>query len=97
MNPGAPRPKDGVPLLLAPNDNSAERAAPSDTVPGPSGARKFSVKGEEHCDGHQQAQGVWMEIEQADPKAVVEEKVDKFALAMLYQGLPEELVLSIAG
>ncbi|KAL8146720.1 hypothetical protein AgCh_004458 [Apium graveolens] len=36
MNPGAPRPKDGAPLLLAPNDNSGERAAPSDGVPGPS-------------------------------------------------------------
>ncbi|KAL8126310.1 hypothetical protein AgCh_013554 [Apium graveolens] len=37
MNPGAPKPKDGAPLLLAPNDNSGERAAPSDAVPGPSG------------------------------------------------------------
>ncbi|KAL8157445.1 hypothetical protein AgCh_002228 [Apium graveolens] len=37
VNPGAPRPKDGEPLLLAPNDNSGERATPSDAVPGSSG------------------------------------------------------------
>ncbi|KAL8108466.1 hypothetical protein AgCh_024789 [Apium graveolens] len=42
MNPGAPRPKDGGPLLLAPNDNSGERAAPSVGVPGPS-VREIAV------------------------------------------------------
>lgn len=45
---------------------------------------------------YMQAQGVWTTIEQTDPKAVVEEKADKVALAMLYQGLPEDMILSIA-
>ncbi|XP_074324194.1 uncharacterized protein LOC141659023 [Apium graveolens] len=43
-----------------------------------------------------QAQGVWIVVEQIDPKTVVDDKVDKIALAMLYQGLPEEMILSIA-
>ncbi|KAL8119269.1 uncharacterized protein LOC141660202 [Apium graveolens] len=45
---------------------------------------------------YMQAQGVWTAIGPADPKVPVEEKVDKVALAMLYQGLPEDMVLSIA-
>ncbi|XP_074336783.1 uncharacterized protein LOC141673956 [Apium graveolens] len=45
---------------------------------------------------YMQAQGVWTTIEPADPKVPIEEKVDKVALAMLYQGLPEDMVLSIA-
>lgn len=43
-----------------------------------------------------QAVGVWDAIEPKDPKAAVEDKVDKRALAVIYQGLPEEFVLSIA-
>lgn len=43
-----------------------------------------------------QAQGVWVAIEPTDPKVAVEEKMDKIALAMLYQGLPEDMLLSIA-
>lgn len=45
---------------------------------------------------YMQAQGVWTMIEQTDPKASVEEEVDKVAMAMLYQGLPEDMLLSIA-
>lgn len=45
---------------------------------------------------YMQAQGVWTVVEQSDPEAVVEEKADKVALAMLYQGLPEDILLSIA-
>ncbi|KAL8102551.1 hypothetical protein AgCh_027166 [Apium graveolens] len=40
--------------------------------------------------------GVWIAVEPIDPKAVVDDKVDKVALVMLYQGLPEEMILSIA-
>ncbi|XP_074346384.1 uncharacterized protein LOC141685161 [Apium graveolens] len=43
-----------------------------------------------------QAQGVWVAIEQSDPKVAVEEKTDKVALAMIYQGLAEDMLLSIA-
>lgn len=45
---------------------------------------------------YMQAQGVWTAIEPADPKVTTKEKVDKVALAMLYQGLPKDMVLSIA-
>lgn len=45
---------------------------------------------------YMQAQGVWGAIEQSDPKVAVEEKTDKVALAMLYQGLPQDMLLSIA-
>ncbi|XP_074337576.1 uncharacterized protein LOC141674774 [Apium graveolens] len=40
--------------------------------------------------------GVWGAVKPSDEKAVIEDKVDKIALAMLYQGLPEELLLTIA-
>lgn len=43
-----------------------------------------------------QARGVWSSVEQMDPKVVVEEKTDKVALAMIYQGIPEEVLLSLA-
>lgn len=43
-----------------------------------------------------QAQGVWSAVEPSDPKAVVEEKSDKIAMAMIYQGIPEEVLLSLA-
>ncbi|KAL8155672.1 uncharacterized protein LOC141692923 [Apium graveolens] len=42
------------------------------------------------------AQGVWIAVEPINPKAAVDDKVDKVALDMLYQGLPEEMILSIA-
>lgn len=43
-----------------------------------------------------QAQGVWSAVE-PEEKAAVEEKTDKIALAMIYQGIPEDMLLSIAG
>lgn len=45
---------------------------------------------------YMQAQGVWIAVEPTDPKATIEEKTDKVALAMIYQGIPEEVLLSIA-
>ncbi|XP_074324274.1 uncharacterized protein LOC141661189 [Apium graveolens] len=43
-----------------------------------------------------QAHGVWEAIENNDPKAAVERKTDRIALAMIYQGIPEDYLLSIA-
>lgn len=43
-----------------------------------------------------QAHGVWEAIESKDPRAVIEDKVDKRAMAIIYQGIPEDLLLSIA-
>lgn len=55
-----------------------------------------------------QAQGVWTAVESSDAKGavdgqaeraakvVVDKKVDKVALAMIYQGIPEDMLLSIA-
>lgn len=43
-----------------------------------------------------QAQGVWSAVEYTDPKATVEDKIVKVALSMIYQGIPEEMLLSIA-
>lgn len=42
-----------------------------------------------------QAQGVLGTIEPSDPKSAVEEKADKITLDMVYQGIPEEVLLSI--
>lgn len=42
-----------------------------------------------------QAQSVWSAVEPTDPKSTVEEKTDKIALAMLYQGIPEDVLLSV--
>lgn len=43
-----------------------------------------------------QAQGVWNAVESCDTKAVVEEKIDKIALAMIYQAIPEDVLLSVS-
>lgn len=43
-----------------------------------------------------QAHGIWVAVSPKDPKAVVEEKKDKMALAVIYQGIPEDILLSIA-
>ncbi|KAK1400343.1 CCHC-type domain-containing protein [Heracleum sosnowskyi] len=44
-----------------------------------------------------QAHGVWEAVEQSDPKAVVvDERVDKVAMAMIYQSVPEEILLSLS-
>ncbi|XP_074326879.1 uncharacterized protein LOC141664824 [Apium graveolens] len=42
------------------------------------------------------AQGVWCTIEQKDPKGAVDEKTVQVALAAIYQGVPEDVFLSIA-
>ncbi|XP_074356144.1 uncharacterized protein LOC141695832 [Apium graveolens] len=42
------------------------------------------------------AQGVWDAIEPADPKATVDEKTVQVALAVIYQGVPEDILLTIA-
>lgn len=43
-----------------------------------------------------QAQGVQGAVDPIDPKVAVEDKIDKIALAMVYQGIPEDVLLSIA-
>lgn len=43
-----------------------------------------------------QAHVMWQAIEPKDPKATVEEKVDKLALAAIFQGIPEDFLLSLA-
>ena len=45
---------------------------------------------------YMQAHGVWNAIEKDDPKAVVDDRTDKIALAAVYQGIPEDILLSIA-
>lgn len=43
-----------------------------------------------------QAQGVWGAVELSDPKVAVEEKVDKVAMEMIYRGIREDVLLSLA-
>lgn len=43
-----------------------------------------------------QAQGVWIVVEPSDPKTIIEDMTNKVALAMIYQGVPEETLLSIS-
>ncbi|GJV65184.1 hypothetical protein Tco_1476012 [Tanacetum coccineum] len=43
-----------------------------------------------------QAQGVWDAVEPKTSNTVVEVKKDKMALAAIYQGIPEDLLLSLA-
>lgn len=43
-----------------------------------------------------QAHGVWDAVDPKDPKAKVEQKTDKVALAVIYQGIPEDILLSLA-
>ncbi|XP_074356647.1 uncharacterized protein LOC141696401 [Apium graveolens] len=43
-----------------------------------------------------QAQGVWDVVEPDNPKIAVDTKMDKVALAVIYQGIPEDMLLSIA-
>ncbi|XP_042756658.2 retrovirus-related Pol polyprotein from transposon TNT 1-94 [Lactuca sativa] len=43
-----------------------------------------------------QAQGVWEAVEPRTANTVVEVKKDKLALAAIYQGIPEDLLLSLA-
>lgn len=43
-----------------------------------------------------QAYNVWEAIEPKDPKTVIEDKADKRAMAMIYQSISEELLLTLA-
>ena len=43
-----------------------------------------------------QAYNVWEAVEPKDPKAVIEDKADKRAMAMIYQSISEELLLTLA-
>lgn len=45
---------------------------------------------------YMQAQGVWSAVENTDPKIVIEDKTDKVALAAIYQGIPEDILLSVS-
>lgn len=42
------------------------------------------------------AQGAWNAIEPKDPKVAFDDKTDQVALAMIYQGIPEGMLLSFA-
>lgn len=43
-----------------------------------------------------QAYGVWDVVEPKDPKAPIEEKIDKRALTIVYQGIPDDILLALA-
>lgn len=43
-----------------------------------------------------QAQNVWEEVERKDQNTKVDEGNDRVALAIIYQGLPEDILLSVA-
>lgn len=43
-----------------------------------------------------QAHEVWKAIEPKDPKTTAEEKTDKLALAIIYQGIEDDMLLTIA-
>lgn len=43
-----------------------------------------------------QAEGVWNVMESDGPKDTVEERTDKVALAMIYQDIPEDMLLFLA-
>lgn len=47
---------------------------------------------------YMQAQGIWEAVSPKDPKAsaAVDEKMDKTALAAIYHGIPEDVLLSLA-
>lgn len=45
---------------------------------------------------YMQAHGVWDAIESKGSKTAVEDKVDKTALAAIYQGIPDDILLTLA-
>lgn len=45
---------------------------------------------------YMKAQGVWNAVETKEKRAVVDDKQDKIALATIYQGIPEDILLSLA-
>ncbi|XP_074337094.1 uncharacterized protein LOC141674273 [Apium graveolens] len=42
------------------------------------------------------AYGVWEVIEPKDPKAPIEDKTDKRAMTIIYQGIPDDVLLALA-
>ncbi|XP_074356694.1 uncharacterized protein LOC141696454 [Apium graveolens] len=42
------------------------------------------------------AHGIWEAVEPTDQKAVIDDKVDKVALATIYQAIPEDVLLAVA-
>lgn len=45
---------------------------------------------------YMQAHGIWQAIEPKSDKETVDEKTDKMAMAAIYQGIPEDILLSVA-
>ena len=45
---------------------------------------------------YMQAHGVWVAVESKDTKAEIDDRTDKVALAAIYQGVPEDILLSLA-
>lgn len=45
---------------------------------------------------YMQAHGIWEAVEPKNTKDAIDEKMDKMALAAIYQGIPEDVLLSIA-
>ncbi|KAK1353667.1 hypothetical protein POM88_052032 [Heracleum sosnowskyi] len=43
-----------------------------------------------------QAHGVWVAVESKEKDAVVDDRTDKIALAAIYHGVPEDVLLSLA-
>lgn len=43
-----------------------------------------------------EAHRVWDAVEPKNPKGVIENKIDKRALAIVYQGIPDDMLLTIA-
>ena len=43
-----------------------------------------------------QAHAIWEAVEPTDPKAVVDNKIDKMALAVIFQAVPDDILLSLA-
>ncbi|KAL8107626.1 hypothetical protein AgCh_024146 [Apium graveolens] len=45
---------------------------------------------------YMRAHGVWEAIVPKDPKAPIQDKMDKIAVAAIYQSIPEDILLSVA-
>lgn len=45
---------------------------------------------------YMQAHGIWEAVDSTSKKATIEKKVDKMAMAVIYQGISEDVLLSIA-
>lgn len=45
---------------------------------------------------YMKAHGIWIAVEPTNTKETIEDKTDKMALATIYQGIPEDVLLSLA-